>query len=201
MDLQANKTDAIIKPITQTRISASEWNQLVASCMEFITQAGLTPDANDPEQFLNAFKIIAENLSLLGANTNLSNLTATGESHFANPALGNISNAGKQIIVNNMMPDYANGVSVSGVTRATYTQVQKDSFVVCYTTDNYAEDYKVYVSPDNGSTKYLVGYRFDDTNIDTQGTSFTFFVPKGWYFTNEAENDYNAEIYPLKGAQ
>lgn len=82
MDLQPNKIDGIVKPITNTRISASEWNQLVGSCMEFITQAGFTPDPNDNEQFLNAFKAIAASLELVGANTNLSNLTATGENHF-----------------------------------------------------------------------------------------------------------------------
>lgn len=89
MDLQPNKTDATIKPITNTRISASEWNQLVGSCMEFITAAGFTPDAEDNEQFLNAFKAIAASLELVGANTNLSNLTATGEGHFAKPDLSN----------------------------------------------------------------------------------------------------------------
>lgn len=80
MDLQPNKIDGIIKPITNTRISASEWNQLVGSCMEFITAAGMTPDANDNEQFLNAFKAIAASLELVGANTNLSNVTNTGTS-------------------------------------------------------------------------------------------------------------------------
>ena len=90
MDLQPNKTDGVIKPITNTRISASEWNQLVGSCMEFITEAGFTPDAEDNAQFLNAFKAIAANLELIGANTNLSNLTATGEAHFAKPSLSNV---------------------------------------------------------------------------------------------------------------
>ena len=84
MDLQPDKTDAIVKPITNTRISASEWNQLVGSCMAFITAAGFTPDPTDNAQFLNAFKAIAADLSLVGANTNLSNLTATGEAHFDN---------------------------------------------------------------------------------------------------------------------
>lgn len=94
MNLQPNKQDAIVLPITNTRISASEWNQLVASCMAFITAAGLTPDAADNEQFLNAFKIIAANLELVGANTNLSNLTATGQAKFdakANTDLSNVS--------------------------------------------------------------------------------------------------------------
>ncbi len=94
MDLQPNKTDGIYLPITNTRISASEWNQLVGSCMAFITAAGLTPDASDNEQFLNAFKTIAAGLEIVGANTNLSNLTATGEARFTTKAdtdLGNVS--------------------------------------------------------------------------------------------------------------
>lgn len=113
----------------------------------------------------------------------------------------NITNAGKDAIVNICMPDYANVVTVSGVTAGVYTQVAKDSFVVTYGSDPFMEDYKVYVSPDNGTTKYIVGVRLDDTNAATEGDSYSFFVPKGWYFTNEAENGYGALIYPLKGAQ
>lgn len=58
MDLQANKTDGIVLPVTNKRISAGEWNQLAGSCMEVITEAGLTPDATDNKQLLNAFKAI-----------------------------------------------------------------------------------------------------------------------------------------------
>lgn len=82
MNLQANKTDGKILPLSNRRISADEWNQLAASCMAFITAAGLTPDALDNEQLLNAFKAIAADLELVGANTNLSNLSQTGENHF-----------------------------------------------------------------------------------------------------------------------
>ena len=82
MNLQANKTDGKDLPLSNMRISAEEWNQLAASCMAFITAAGLTPDALDNEQLLNAFKAIAADLELVGANTNLSNLTETGEGHF-----------------------------------------------------------------------------------------------------------------------
>lgn len=92
MDLQPNKIDGIYLPITDTRISASEWNQLVGSCMAFITEAGLTPDAEDNEQFLNAFKTIAAGLEIVGANTNLSNLTATGEARFTTKANTDLSN-------------------------------------------------------------------------------------------------------------
>lgn len=82
MDLEANKTDGKVLPLTNRRIAASEWNQLVASCMAFITAAGFTPDGTDSEQFLNAFKKIAGDLELVGANTNLSNLTSEGQNRF-----------------------------------------------------------------------------------------------------------------------
>lgn len=97
MDLQPNKIDGIVKPITNTRISASEWNQLVGSCMAFITAAGFTPDADDNQQFLNAFIQIAQNIGAVGANVDLSNLSATGEAKFANPSLSNLSPAAQNV--------------------------------------------------------------------------------------------------------
>lgn len=107
----------------------------------------------------------------------------------------------KQKITSWGVPDYENGVSVDGVASGTYTQVLKDSFVTAWGGDPYTEDYYAYVSPDNGATKYKVGKRYDDTNTNSQWTSFSFFVPKSWYFNVESENGYEAEIYPLKGAQ
>ena len=62
--------------------------------------------------------------------------------------------------------------------------------------DNY-----IYISPDNGTTKYIVGWWYNDINSNTKGTSWSFFVPKGWYFTSTLEHIYGAYIYPLKGAQ
>lgn len=56
MDIQYNKTDSVVLPITNTRISASEYNQIAASLMQIITSAGLTPDAGDNTQLLNAVK-------------------------------------------------------------------------------------------------------------------------------------------------
>lgn len=82
MDLQANKTDGKVLPLSNRRISAEEWNQLVGSCMAFITEAGFTPDGADNQQFLNAFKAIAADLELVGANTALSNLSADGNLKF-----------------------------------------------------------------------------------------------------------------------
>lgn len=54
MDLQDNKSDGIILPVTNTRISASEYNQIAGSLMHIINTAGLTPDAGDNAQLLNA---------------------------------------------------------------------------------------------------------------------------------------------------
>lgn len=56
MDLQYNKTDSVVLPITNTRISASEYNQIAGSLMQIITSAGLTTDAGDNTQLLNAVK-------------------------------------------------------------------------------------------------------------------------------------------------
>ena len=113
MDLLPNKTDGHDLPITVQRISSSEWNQLVSSCMAFIYAAGLTPDGSDPEQFLNAFKIVAANLELIGANTNLANLTEQGEAHFAHPDLSNITASAKLTAAGWIFPNYTNGVAIS----------------------------------------------------------------------------------------
>lgn len=113
MDLTANKIDAIELPITLTRISASEWNQLVASCMAFIQAAGLTPDAEDNEQLLNAFKIIAADLELVGANRDLSNLTQTGLERFAKLDLSNITQTAKTMITTLGLPNMSAGVGIS----------------------------------------------------------------------------------------
>lgn len=56
MDIAYNKTDGVVLPITNTRISASEYNQIAASLMQIITSAGLTPDGGDNTQLLNAVK-------------------------------------------------------------------------------------------------------------------------------------------------
>lgn len=116
MNLNANKIDGIDLPITQKRISASEWNQLVASCMAIIQAAGLTPDGSDARQLLNAIKRIAADLELVGANTNLSNLTEEGNAYFIKPDLSNINQTGRDNIVsmvnssNPFAPDYSRAV-------------------------------------------------------------------------------------------
>ena len=116
MNLSSDKMDGRDLPIMQTRVSASEWNQLVSSCMAIIHAAGLTPDSADAEQLLNAIKTIAANLELVGANTALSNLSEQGEEHFIKPDLSNINQTGQDNIVslvnssNPFAPDYSRAV-------------------------------------------------------------------------------------------
>lgn len=136
-----------------------------------------------------------------GAGYQTDSDVSTAISTKADTDLSNVANSGKQVIVNNIMPDYANGVSTGSVTAQTWTQVAKDSFVYASGQDPYGEDYYAYVSPDEGITKYKVGRRLDDTGGNTEAVPFSFFVPKGWYFTVWSEGDYEADIYPLKGAQ
>lgn len=97
-----------------------------------------------------------------------------------------------------VMPDYE---SVITGTIAGYVTCNYDSFVVVWGSDTYTANVNAFVSPDNGVTVYQVGHFYTDINNDTWGSSFTFFVPKGWGFTCNFENGTNYNIYKLKGAQ
>lgn len=94
------------------------------------------------------------------------------------------------------MADFASGYYVSDA--KVWTQVQQDSFVYTTGGDPWTENYSVYVSPDAGSTLYIVGHRNDDTNGNTEYTSFYFNIPAGWYFINNVESDADAWVYPIK---
>ena len=115
--------------------------------------------------------------------------------------LGNVTDEGKETAISWVMPDYENGIEITNIAANVFVQVEKDSFVVVFGSDSYAEDYYAYVSPDGGTTKYIVGRRTDDTGSNTQTISFPFFVPAGWYFSNGAENGGSAFIYPLIGVK
>lgn len=54
MDISYNKVDQTALPISQNRVSASEYNQIAASLMHIITASGLTPDSADNAQLLAA---------------------------------------------------------------------------------------------------------------------------------------------------
>ena len=110
----------------------------------------------------------------------------------------NLSENGKKLLTSYSMPDYESMIT-GNVNMGAWVQVTKDSFVITYGGDPYAESYFIYVSPDK-TTKYTVGHRMDDVNSNTQATTFAFFVPKGWYFQNNAEGGSSYHIYPLKGA-
>ena len=98
------------------------------------------------------------------------------------------------------MPDYESCIAGGLIGAGTWIQAPKDSQVVVWGTDPYTEDFKALVSPDFGQTQYQVGYRYDDQNGYTEGTSFCFLVPKNWYFTSNVEQGFHYRIYPLRGA-
>ena len=174
MDLTPNKIDGQDLPVTAKRISSSEWNQLVASCMAFIYAAGLTPDGSDPEQFLNAFKMIAASLEIVGANTNLANLTELGEGHFAHPDLSNITASAKQTAASWIFPNYTNGVAISipfsgnGVWTA-----PSNGWVNVTVGGSYMNGYRLFA---NGALVWQSG---DDINANTKWAGVVIPVAAG----------------------
>lgn len=204
MDLQPNKIDGISLPITNTRISASEWNQLVGSCMAFITEAGLTPDAEDNEQFLNAFKTIAAGLEIVGANTNLSNLTATGEARFTTKAdtdLGNVSATGKATAIGWGMPDYDSGITIALATDGVTYTPSFPGVIRVYRANNDGQHYiRVYKGTSSsgiilqeyaGANQYNTGYCYAYIPVSAGETYFIIC---------NTLSVVNAVFFPFKGA-
>ncbi|MEI8129428.1 MAG: phage tail protein [bacterium] len=95
------------------------------------------------------------------------------------------------------MPDYDRVIYVTGCN--TPKQVSEDSFVSIWGTDPYTETWGAYVGKTASGPWRQVGYRYDDVNGSTQGTSFTFLVPKDYYFYGSAENNTYANVFPMKG--
>lgn len=118
----------------------------------------------------------------------------------ANTDLNNITQAGIETAIAWSMPDYSSAITGNAVA-GEFIQCPADAAVCVFGSDPYTEDSYAYVSPDNGTTKYIVGRRKDDVNSHTQTTSFYFLVPKNWYFTTTVENGFTYQIYPLSGGQ
>lgn len=126
--------------------------------------------------------------SAASANTDLSNLTATGESHFANPNLSNLTTTGKQTVASFAAPDYSAGISVTSGYVAAY-----DCIFVPMLSGNPA-----------GMTIYV-----DNIAVGREGISGSlyvdqghqYFVPKGSTLTFSATGSSSTyTVYPLKGA-
>lgn len=81
MDLQYNKTDSVVLPITNTRISASEYNQIAGSLMQIISSAGLPPDSQDNAQLLNALKAIGSGWAMPSSSYDNLTLGASGATY------------------------------------------------------------------------------------------------------------------------
>lgn len=96
------------------------------------------------------------------------------------------------------MPDYDKAIYMTGCN--TPKQVFEDSFVCIWGTDPYMEGWGAFVGKTAAGPWNRVGLRSDDTNGNTEGTSFSFFVPQNWYFYGTAEHNTSASVFPLKGA-
>lgn len=118
----------------------------------------------------------------------------------ANIAMDNLTSVGTAKITDYCMPDYANQIYAENIPRGTKITCPKDSQVVVWGKDQYIEDYYAYVYSPNDDGPFVVGYRGDDTNGNTEWGCFSFLVPAGWKFTCTAENGFYYRIYPLKGA-
>ena len=125
-----------------------------------------------------------------------------GLSGKADTNLGNTipSQSFKEMSVGWGMPDYSSAITGNAVA-GKFIQCPADAAVCVFGQDPYTENFYAYVSPDNGTTKYIVGRRTDDVNSNTQTTSFYFLVPKNWYFTTTVEQGFTYQIYPLSGGQ
>ena len=198
MNLTADKIDGQDLPITVKRISASEWNQLVASCMAIIHEAGLTPDSTDAEQLLNAIKTIVANLELVGANTALSNLSEQGETHFIKPDLSNINQTGQDNIIsvvnnslqtanNPLAPDYSRASGRSW--GQSYTATEQGYVLLSIRTYNTQGYFTIrgysfmmggYDDNDGGGDSILVPVAIGDTystSGNAQSVSQYLFIP------------------------
>ena len=141
--------------------------------MAFIYAAGLTPDGSDPEQFLNAFKIVAANLELIGANTNLANLTEQGEAHFAQPDLSNITASAKLTAASWIFPNYTNGVSVGIPTAGSVWTAPSNGWLSVAVSGPYRNGYRLYAS---GAVVWQAG---DDINGNTKWSATIIPVAAG----------------------
>lgn len=202
MNLSSDKMDGRDLPITQTRISASEWNQLVSSCMAIIHAAELTPDSADAEQLLNAIKTVAANLELVGANTNLANLTPIGEAHFANPDLSNLTQLGQSNLIvtvnsslasanNPLAPDYSRAVGRTW--GQTYTATEQGYVLLSIRTYN-TQGYLTI----NGYSFMMGGY--DDNDGGGDSIMVPVAIGDTYSATGSAQSVSQYLFIPIKGA-
>lgn len=124
---------------------------------------------------------------------------SSGLSDKLNKNLDNLSDTAKHTIVSLCMPDYDHQI-VGNLTPAnTYITCERDSFVVVWGTDPYAENYSVLIKTPVLQNIICIGKRYDDVAGNTQTTSFTFLCPKNHSFTCDAESGFEYRIIPLLG--
>ena len=138
------------------------------------------------------------------ANTDLSNLSATGENHFANPDMSNLSATGKSATVALCVPDYNAGSDVTAsVFASTGTGYQPTKDGVLYVSAKIkASDIYVYlyIYDREGQS---VGTILLLANDNTNGVNVGSFIPvdKNYSYRVPVTGTGNtARFYPYKGA-
>lgn len=79
MNLQSNKVDTVPSTVSQNKVIANEYNQIAGSLMYLQNAAGITADANDNTQILQAVKTVvapAEVTDLTSTSITLANAAA-----------------------------------------------------------------------------------------------------------------------------
>lgn len=87
MDLTYNKVDQTALPVSNTRVSANEYNQIAGSLMSIISASGLTPDSADNTQLLNALKVIGSGWAMPSSSYDNLTVGASG-TYYTAPANG-----------------------------------------------------------------------------------------------------------------
>lgn len=139
-----------------------------------------------------------ENAVNAKAETDLSNLTATGKAHFANPDMSNLSTAGKSAVVDLSAPDYTAGVDYVASWGTSITTT-KSGWVFVSTNASGAG---------TGSQAKFHIKQFSLNVTQNSNPSYgvngacMFFVPANATWSASGGNGYNRQLYffPCKGA-
>lgn len=162
----------------------------------YINITGSSTSTPPDSDTTNWYMFLDTGLSL--ANVDLSNLTATGEAHFANPDMSNLSTTGKSAVVDLSAPDYTAGVDYVASWGSSITTI-KSGWVFVSTNDSGAST--------GSQAKFHIEQfslnvtRNSDPSYGVNGACM-FFVPANATWSASGGNGYNRQLYffPCKGA-
>ena len=110
----------------------------------------------------------------LKADLDLGNLNSTGEDHFTNKNLSNVTSTGIETAQSWMFPDYQNGVDIVIPTDPQRWTAPSNGFVSITMYGQYRNGYRLF--SDNGTVIWQVG---DDINANTKYAGIVIPIKKG----------------------